>query len=840
MGKMSLWYALFICIVHVANAEAADPQPVSPQEAQQWIRYTVPLPKQIEITHKIVVPHDHVDIVFIPGEPLVEQAAAELREAISGSPDPLVVPDPEWTINLRVGGPDADPLQAYPNSDQACLVVPDPAHRTLDLIARAPHGAYYAAKTLQQLIRGRNPGTLATIPVMTMTDWPDMADRGLWGVDAYSHLRWLSDRKMNYMEQIASVWCSGVGQFPAWMSDSKQLMIDEGPKYGIKPVPSPTHIQVMDSKNVFTHYPDLRARGANAHPGAACYSRPGAAEVLGGWIKSLAGMNNVTEVDVWLTENLAGYTGCQCDNAPLPPYGCRHGNRDLLEVRAALDGWEHAKLQYPDLKLRILTSEETYDSNEQIIAMLPPGVMFWYYQSLLTYNTQKMEIIPAYMKAAAAAGKYIGVCPSLGAAVGAVEPFTGAHFVRYRMNEFVDKGVSGLIGYPKQRVFYYEFNVEAAAEWSWNAAGRSAHEFALSWAVRRGLADPELFAQWSDTLGPVAWDVYGSAWPVDEARGSLRTVARQLVDGDLPELGYVLWDVYPKPWGQIKTVQQLNKDVADAAQAVAIANQMGIAQFQQESLVIQGYINSLKALYELKFLVSPGGGIAPENHDAANQYFQMYVDNLAQARNALVAWEQTLPPDLIYTSSPLTGETTGLLDTMIEDMTNALDQCPNDPYKLRPGTNGCGIPDHDIDGDGIPDYYDNCPGEANADQLDTDGDGLGDACDNCPGNLNADQADADGDGVGDACDACPDTHPGGEVDASGCPSTVLAGDFDGDGDVDQDDFGHFQTCLTGSGAFVTRPDCLGADFDNDDDVDKADLAIFLSRMTGPKAPADAN
>jgi hypothetical protein len=65
----------------------------------------------------------------------------------------------------------------------------------------------------------------------------------------------------------------------------------------------------------------------------------------------------------------------------------------------------------------------------------------------------------------------------------------------------------------------------------------------------------------------------------------------------------------------------------------------------------------------------------------------------------------------------------------------------------------------DIDGDGVPDRGDNCPGVANSAQADGDRDGLGDACDNCPTVPNATQVDGDGDGVGDACDCAP-TDPG--------------------------------------------------------------------------------
>jgi len=55
---------------------------------------------------------------------------------------------------------------------------------------------------------------------------------------------------------------------------------------------------------------------------------------------------------------------------------------------------------------------------------------------------------------------------------------------------------------------------------------------------------------------------------------------------------------------------------------------------------------------------------------------------------------------------------------------------------------------------------------------------------------------------------------------------VVRPDFDGDGDVDQEDFGHFQTCLTGEGNPQRNTDCHDARFDNDDDVDQDDFAVF--------------
>jgi hypothetical protein len=61
--------------------------------------------------------------------------------------------------------------------------------------------------------------------------------------------------------------------------------------------------------------------------------------------------------------------------------------------------------------------------------------------------------------------------------------------------------------------------------------------------------------------------------------------------------------------------------------------------------------------------------------------------------------------------------------------------------------------------------------------------------------------------------------------------TVQA-DFDHDGDVDQEDFGHLQVCLSGPGVPQTDPTCQDAKLDNDSDVDPDDLAILLQCLSG--------
>jgi hypothetical protein len=99
----------------------------------------------------------------------------------------------------------------------------------------------------------------------------------------------------------------------------------------------------------------------------------------------------------------------------------------------------------------------------------------------------------------------------------------------------------------------------------------------------------------------------------------------------------------------------------------------------------------------------------------------------------------------------------------------------------------------DMDGDGIDDSMDKCPGTpvgALVDETgcpkDADGDGVYDGIDKCPDTAKGARVDAagcttdaDGDGVADGMDQCPGTPAGARVDARGCPS-----DEDGDGVVD--------------------------------------------------------
>ncbi|WP_386077700.1 OmpA family protein [Vreelandella sp. F11] len=87
-------------------------------------------------------------------------------------------------------------------------------------------------------------------------------------------------------------------------------------------------------------------------------------------------------------------------------------------------------------------------------------------------------------------------------------------------------------------------------------------------------------------------------------------------------------------------------------------------------------------------------------------------------------------------------------------------QCPSYgevPAGVAVDAEGCPL---DSDGDGVPDYRDQCPGTPAGVEVNANG---------CP-------LDSDNDGVPDYRDQCPNTPAGVEVNALGCPDSVVLQD----------------------------------------------------------------
>jgi Thrombospondin type 3 repeat len=125
-----------------------------------------------------------------------------------------------------------------------------------------------------------------------------------------------------------------------------------------------------------------------------------------------------------------------------------------------------------------------------------------------------------------------------------------------------------------------------------------------------------------------------------------------------------------------------------------------------------------------------------------------------------------------------------------DGVSNDCDNCPSNANANQLNTDGDSmgnVCDTDDDNDGVPDASDNCPLVYNPSQnasacADADGDGVLDGNDNCPTTSNANQANYDNDSMGDACD--PDDDNDGVLDVTdNCDFAVnpTQANWDGDG-----------------------------------------------------------
>lgn len=600
--------------------------PLSPEEKEFWMHHLVPLPKEIRLTAKVTLPRSAIRLVAPPGESvLLQSAVAELQDLLH--PAQGTTEERLFTVTLVLGGPEAQPLQGLKNAPQAYRILPEKDGTGLRLVALDPWGLYYANKTLQQFVRPFATYKSVTLPIVSVRDWPDLEERGQWGSDSYEHLPWLASLKFNYNEQIAWMAVDKEGHGQGAMKPGQEHLPERGARYGIRVVPAFLHLNHLPFKGLFEAYPELKPVGGDT--GAICFSKPSVVPVLTEIMVALGSIPGVEEINTWLTENLHGRGGCQCPQ-------CAQVNRSVLETRVVLAAWQEAQKQLPGRTMRIMLSQETYKDNDKVLAEIPLHIRVGYYHGRLTYNSSRRPMIYPLLEDEIRRGRWMSVYPHFTAFTAIVFPFTGAEFIRTRMNEFVDKGLASVIGYAIPGQIFHRFNIEAAAEWSWNAKGRSAHEFALAWAVREGMEDPEKFAEWSDTIGPVEWDIYGCEWPLWQRRRNQPNVVTALRAGTLPNVGEGVFAEFTSP-------EQFERDLALAGRALALARELGDPAWVAESRVAEGLAKQMKALWDLKGLIS-ANGVPAERKDAARHAFGLFLEGCDESIHGLKAWWHRIAP----------------------------------------------------------------------------------------------------------------------------------------------------------------------------------------------------
>ncbi len=622
---------------------------VTKQEEALWLRWLIPLPKEISIPRKVTLPAGEVSLRLRQGASDVEKhAATELTSLFRAKADVdlsrgsfeilLGVCDEEGRLEGRMV-PGAEELPEVPNSEQAYIVRPRDEDG-LVLTALDERGIYYAARTLYQLLEDKFADGQVTIPLATISDWPDISERGQWRPETKREVEGMTTYKLNLLEKTANLSFDERGKGIAQID---QELIDHGRLRALKVVPIILHLDYLDSTGLFDHWPEIMGQGEKAwasvedKPVALCFSQPKTTEILADWMTSLAAQPGVTDINVWLSE----YEGqCQC------PQCTEAAERGLpqhaREAQAVGDALQMVQRSHPWIRARVLLSQGSYPHNEEILAAMPPTVDVSYYCGVgwerSTYNSSPEPIVYPIMEDYAA-DHWLGVYPQFTASWGTVCPWSGPQFVRYRMCEFVEKGIDCVCGYAVPNNELHQFNIAAAAEWSWNLNGRSEREFAIAWATRHGIREAEALGDWVEILGPVSWNIYGAGPAATPFLTVLGESAQLVAEGRRPVLGEGIWRYYQQP-------EDLSRDMEACERALEIAERLDAPEILYETRVVQAYAVMVNEIFAVGMLLSESASLSDEARGELQQCTSRLAMAGTQATDALNAWKEGICPGL--------------------------------------------------------------------------------------------------------------------------------------------------------------------------------------------------
>ena len=267
----------------------------------------IPLPKQAAIAGTRWLRGDRIRIIAPAQEPPVRTAVRVLQERIPGAISALASASAStFTLRLIVDPHDVE-LAGLPNADQAYRI--RPVEDGLELVGTTGVGILYAARTLAQLIRAvpvaGGPADVE-IPLATIVDWPDLAERGEWGGNAAWDLDHTAPLKLNLVE---------VGVLPGFDEQGKLRLtritpeIDEAARaLGVKALPYVPHLgDLGKTTNLFQWRPELMCTPDPDEPlppdykPSICFSKPAAAAFLAELMGEIIRTLGADELNIWLT-----------------------------------------------------------------------------------------------------------------------------------------------------------------------------------------------------------------------------------------------------------------------------------------------------------------------------------------------------------------------------------------------------------------------------------------------------------------------------------------------------------------------------------------------------------
>ena len=647
---------------------AMDVATVSEQETHQWLRWALPLPKEAAIEAKAIVPVARLRIVLPDQATELDQCTAEGLQALIKSRSGVAVPvggeGEADAFLITLDRASRAEIGEHPNLDQAyrITVVHDEATKKptgIRLAGVTAVGTCCAARTLKQLLSPAIKGVRIEMPLAEIVDWPDLEERGEWGGSSHADLEWMAERKFNLIEAHAKVTVDDQGTGHATMDES---LMARARRHAVRIVPIIHHLEQLSRSGIFRVCPKLKGVGT---PNSICFVQPEATKLVADWLTELGAIEGVGDVMIWLSEE---GKGCQCEE-------CQKQDRFVNETRVCVEAWRRARQTQPHVGLRLLLTQASYRSNDKVLAAVPDGVKVSYYHGSLTYDASRRPMIYPLLEDYVKSGRWLGVYPTVTASWRIVSPFSCPQFIKYRMAEFVDKGLKCLVAYAVPANGYYPLNVEAAMEWAWNAHGRDDREFAIAYATRHGIPQADEFAEWASLLGAVSWDVYGSEFPYREAYGGTDGIVRGGI-----KLGTGIFD-------EFKSVERFDEDLAKCDRALKLAHGIGDEATLLETKIVQGYVRILRSVWHLSQVVHGKDGVRPDDRDVAEQHFALFRQGANAVVELMPKWAAAMSAELADHPAKRFSDTVMVVDRLAGRMGDLAEECgfadPDRPYRLR-------------------------------------------------------------------------------------------------------------------------------------------------------------
>ncbi len=608
--KCGVWLGMVMMAAGVTVLAANHETPIRDEEAQEWLTHLIPLPKKVAIPAKLNLPPGGIGVCPRPDAgPVERNAVRELSKwleaatgvAPTGTAFVLtlgVLDDKGALAGESVDG--AADLYPLPNREQAYLIRPAEGGKGLVLAALSGEGVYYAAQTLIQLLAPSTSRERVEMPLLTVLDWPDIAERGLWNQNSPDLVYENAAIKLNFFRIGTDLRVSPSGNTA--VIPRKDLMLKSRLR-AIRYLPTITHLNFLHRLGLFEVHPELMGKGdrafagqylahggdPKAHP-APCASQPALASILADWMMAIAA-GGATECGCWLTERPA-----QCGCAT-----CLAEGQFVQEARAFITAWRKTQKRYPGFVIRLFLSTTTDERYDRIMAELPAGVKI---ERACALNMERVRAEPrdrfvnALLDPYAAKGVWIASYDVPITANGAVDtpefklPESSAHRIRAYVAQLAERRYSGAYGMLafglSERIC--DLNITALAEYAWNAKGRSERDLAMAWAVRRGCAQPEKVADWAERIGPLEYDIYDAEFPTAYSWG---LAAQRVQQRQRPSLGEGMFRYF-------RTREDFERKLGDARKALAIAGTLEKPEFALETKVLISYIELARTLFEIR------------------------------------------------------------------------------------------------------------------------------------------------------------------------------------------------------------------------------------------------